>query len=246
MTDHRDEQRGSFHWPPTAEELDSIQVIEMHDVDPPPAPPARPRWYRLMEHPTIAQAGLAFASLASIGIAITSLLAPAQPTRTSSRHDAPPAPIVSGSTVPVPTAPAPAAAPTTFEHRVTYDAPPPSVAEVRAERIGARAASRPQPLRAASETQKPRAERTSVVARHAAMRDTRSGIAPRPAGSDPVSRLATKTGVSVWKAMRAVGRSFRHDREADGEWSARATRAAGARRTAAAINLAADDAPSAR
>src|SRR5689334_18222814 len=82
-----DPQRPSFNWPPTAEELDQIQVIEM------PPPPGRltrrPWWQRSLSESVMTQAAVLAGSLAAIGIALTSLLAPAQapihPNRSATR-----------------------------------------------------------------------------------------------------------------------------------------------------------------
>jgi hypothetical protein len=278
MSDDRDDQqRNSFHWPPTTEELDSIQVIEVHDDAPGATAPARAAsaaspwrawWHRMMQEAVIAQVGLAAASLAAIGIALTSLLAPAQPSArtkntarvaatapaaaaatstTSSTSASTSTPAPGGAAASTASAPSQVAAadPTQFQHMVTFAPPPPALEQVRAERQaranGARAgehgeltpseelaAAREERAAARSESaggssgsrqiataaalpaekalsQRPRAPvratRQTVVARHATA----------PAGSDPVSRLATRTGLSVWKAMRAVGRSLKPD-----------------------------------
>jgi hypothetical protein len=239
MADDRDEQQThNFHWPPTSEELESIQVIEVHDEAPvraaTPIVAWRAWWHRMVQEAVIAQVGLAAASIAAIGIAVTSLLAPAQPAARAAKNDSVPAPVIASATVPVATAPAPAM-PSTFQHRVTFDTPPPAVEQVREERearvttprVNAIPVAAPTPVRKVTPRPQPSEKRVAK------------------AGKDPVSRFAVHTGLSVWKAMRAVGRSFKRD--ADEGWSARpATRAGAGRRTAAAVNLAADDAPSAR
>jgi hypothetical protein len=327
MTDDHDDQRNSFHWPPTSEEMDSIQVIEVHDdaadaqrarasdgrASGGRASVARSWWHRMIEEAIVAQVGLAAASFAAIGIAVTSLLAPAQPAARTAKREATSAPIVAPSTAPSATGTAPAQTlpeASTFQHRVTFDAPPPALEQVRAEREarpraalsgaergeltpreelaaareeraaareeerttasgrdaahGARASAARESLASASTSrrgargsaapqgntsltnEKPRAGtragQTTLVARHAGSRATPA----RPdAGTDPVSRVAKQAGTSVWKAMRAVGRSFSH--AGDDDWAPRpATRSAASRRTAAAVDLAADDAPSAR
>jgi hypothetical protein len=260
MSDARDR----FNWPPTAEELDSIHVIEMHDVPAasrqlvPRAPTVPVRvnmplvtpagdhapsaWQRFVDRSTLAQGGLLAASLAAIGLAVTSLLAPAQPV-VRAQDDARPALAAY--------APAPLSADTT-------PAVPSASPKLPRFRTPAVAPGASALLPHDDEQESPASDETPVATGRA---DTVSEVSPRPtnshwvnrraarraaAGSDPVSRFATRTGTSVWRALRVVGRSWR--RNDDGRvWASRPrARAAIARRTAAAVDLEAGAAPSAR
>ena len=217
-----DQQRPSFHWPPTAEELDSIQVVEVHDDEAPA--PAPVWWQRSLGESVMAQAGVLAASLAAIGIAVTSLLAPAQPPphqpRAITRAAQKPALL---SAVAVNPAAVPLVAPITPSRVPDTNAPPPVFPPL------ATAQAAPQP-RLTSAPPEP-------VRRHVVRR--------REAASDPVSRFAAHTGKSVWGALRAVGRSFKGD---GGErWTSRSmARAGGGRRTAGAAGLSAENVPSDR
>ena len=220
MTDEQsDQQRHSFHWPPTAEELDSIQVIEVHHDEAPAPSPAW--WQRSLGESVMAQAGLLAASLAAIGIAVTSLLAPAQPVphqpRTIMRVVQKPALLravaVGPAAVPLVASITPSRVPDIYAPPVVEALPAAPLPRVTVER--------PEP-----------------VHRHLVRRSE--------AASDPVSKFAVHTGKSVWGAMRAVGRSFRRD-SAEQRWTSRSmARAGGGRRTARAVDLAAENVPSDR
>ncbi len=275
----------SFHWPPTTEELESIQVVAMsdlsreaqhrtpshamvratlsqrtrlaklaHDRDqqlaaPPPALASR-RWF---DGPVAAQAGLVAASLAAIGVAATSLLSPPQPVTSHAATKAPSAMTASAHApepaIAFPIAPvsprSPEAQPTTTAARAASDT---------AHGIASTAASRP--LEAVEPTPTPVSTRADARAdarplhwnwtgsgkasAYKATHARRGSAEVRPAGSDPVSRFATKTGSGVWKVMRAVGRSFKRSDEPALE-SRAPTRSASARRMAAAIALEAEN-----
>lgn len=244
MTDHdpqHQDRPGSFHWPPTTEELESIQVVEvdLRDEAATTTAAARPpRWpwlHRLMEGSVIAQAGLAAASLAAIGIAVTSLLVPAQPAGRSARIDAQ-RPAAAVSNVTATSAPAslaakqsPATIATGMAGASAAPTPPSASASTPAFRpmveleLERRTITRPPRNDAADQPRVAvRLANASVssVDRHrtsAAPAASRVQAAPRRAGKDPVSRFAAKTGTSIWKAMRAVGRSFSHQRDADND-----------------------------
>jgi hypothetical protein len=241
----------SFHWPPTSEELESIEVVAMSDLARERSMQLVPRrqqqvqqkpsaaWRRRFEGPVVAQAGLAAASLAAIGIAVTSALAPTPPAK-AARGGAAVAPSAFTATATPTSTPAPA---------ITFSPSPrtPSVPPANASE----AASQATPIAAATARSR---TATLVDSTRTARTDTRPiiiwsgkasahGGAPtprrvlggtRPAGSDPVSRLAARTGTGVWKVMRAVGRSFKREDVT--------TRSANARRTAAGANLATDNA----
>jgi hypothetical protein len=279
----------AFNWPPTMEELESIQVLAMHDVPEESqqlAPPTRreiaqtattrtglvmplvsPRdervrrstWRRLIEDSVVAQAGLMAASLAAIGIAVTSLLSPAQPATRHARSETPPA-LATPMATPAPAPPiALPAAPPAFEQMVTLETRPreespwlqPRRAKSPATMPAGPRASAPDASDAngtvprAGESTAAARERVNAAASRSSLSRPADRRAARRAGSDPVSRFAVRTGTSFWKALRVVGRSFKRDD--DRAWSSRPTaRAAVARRTAAAVDFEAGSAPSAR
>jgi hypothetical protein len=312
---------GSFHWPPTAEELDTIQVVAMSDlashplrrstqgamvrastsapvpatstpatakpaaskpaaaawnwmlprtprhverVSPPP-PPVPRRWF---DGPLVAQAGLVAVSLAAIGIAVTSALAPAQPASHARTSNAPSAIAAQASDAAITMPPARLQATSQQAARLGATPATGSTGPSRAEadesgslltrtsvagrpvaqrgmdlaggsaaartRAGgatgssassARGSSEPRPVIIWSGKRPAQTQRASQVSTRNA-----SGRAA-PAGSDPVSRFAARTGSGLWKAMRAVGRSFKRDEDA--LWTSRsAARSGSVRRTA--------------
>jgi len=86
--EHDPQQRSSFHWPPTAEELDTIQVVDMQGR-PLPLPGTHRHWRTGVAKVSIAQLGVLAGSLDAIGIALTSMLAtPAQPVGRAARGQA--------------------------------------------------------------------------------------------------------------------------------------------------------------
>jgi hypothetical protein len=235
--EHEPQQHSSFHWPPTAEELDTIQVVDMQGR-PLPLPGTHRHWRTGVAKATIAQLGVLAASLAAIGIALTSMLAtPAQPSARATRAQAPAA--VTHAVTPTP-APAGVASvddsaafvadsTPAFRPMVTLELEKPSAADVRPE----------SPVK----TREARVQFASVrprPTREARMAERR--FARREAPRDPVAKFAVQTGLSVWKAMRVVGRTLKH--QGDAEYFA--TRSAAARRTAKAGGLQAENAPSDR
>jgi hypothetical protein len=246
MADEHDDQRSSFHWPPTAEELESIQVVEMSDGTPYKSRRAKRAWWRKpFGESTLAQAGTLAASLAAIGIALTSLLAPAQPVVRAAKNEAR-APLaaqpVAGAT-PTAVATTSAPAPVPFRPMVTLDVEKPSPSEIHAPQPRTATAAAAAATAAAVEPRETSARPVSMRApAHAERRVARR----TDAGRDPVSKFAVHTGVSVWKAMRAVGRSLKRDGD-QSYWASRSTvRAGGGRRTASAADLRGDSAPSDR
>lgn len=253
--EHEPQQQSSFHWPPTAEELDTIQVVDMQGR-PLPLPGTHRHWRTGVAKASIAQLGVLAGSLAAIGIALTSMLAqPAQPAasraargQASAVATAAPTPsprpesrTANGATASVDDSAAFVAdAEPAFRPMVTLEVEKPSTADVR--RPKDREARGSDPLRdgrSAATAGRARAQLVSTqprptrVARMAGRRE-----APR----DPVAKFAVHTGLSVWKAMRVVGRTLKH--QGDEEYFA--TRSAGARRTARAAGLQAENAPSDR
>jgi hypothetical protein len=220
--EHEPQQQPSFHWPPTAEELDTIQVVDMQGR------PVRPgdtrRWRTGVAKASIAQIGVLASSLAAIGIALTSMLTtPAQPVGKTAKVETKvtaPAPLAANTVAP--TAQTPTAQPSTFVPMVTLDIEKPTAADIH----GSQVSTTPAP--------------TQTIARAEPRRTLPS---PRRVTTqrDPVSRFAVHTGLSVWKAMRAVGRTIKHQGD-----EAYFTRSAGGRRTARAVSLQAENAPSDR
>jgi hypothetical protein len=264
--EHDPQQQSSFHWPPTAEELDTIQVVDMQGR-PLPLPGTHRHWRSGVAKTGIAQLGVLAASLAAIGIALTSMLAtPAQPVSRAARGSASAVAITASTPSPRPSPPqtgarekeegqraaaaADSIAATTtavddsaafvadaepaFRPMVTLEIEKPSAADVRPQsRMKNREAREGWPR--AADTAGPQlvSSRPARVARMAGRRE-----APR----DPVAKFAVHTGLSVWKAMRVVGRTLKH--QGDEEYFA--TRSAAARRTAKAVRLHAENAPSDR
>jgi hypothetical protein len=220
--EHDPQQQPSFHWPPTAEELDTIQVVDMQGR------PVRPgdtrRWRTGVAKASIAQIGVLAGSLAAIGIALTSMLAtPAQPVVKTAKVEtkvetkaAAPAPLAANAVA--------STAPTsTFVPQVTLDLERPTAADVRPQF----STPPPAPVRYIARTE-PRRIPPS----------TRRVNTQR----DPVSKFAVHTGLSVWKAMRAVGRTIKHQ----GDEAYFTTRSGAGRRTARGVGLQAENAPSDR
>jgi hypothetical protein len=278
MADEHEDQRSSFHWPPTTEELESIQVVEMHDGAPykgrRPTPASKQAQQQQVwsgkpfGESSLAQAGVLAASLAAIGIALTSLLAPAQPpVRTTARNEAraplatqpvPAQPVAAqpvaaaaSTTVATPAATPSAVEPEPFRPMVTLDVEKPSPSEIRRSRPRAAGPAANRTAAAASSVVasaavEPRAGIARPVSTRTPDRAERRLARRTDAGQDPVSKFAVRTGTSVWKAMRAVGRSLKRDGD-QSYWATRSTaRAGGGRRTAAVTNLGADIAPSDR
>ena len=143
--EHEPQQQSTFHWPPTPEELDTIQVVDMQGR------PVRPgdtrRWRTGVAKASIAQVGVLAASLAAIGIALTSMLAtPAQPTASrAARGEAAAAVTATATSSPRPSPPQAAAAAASvddsaafandstpaFRPMVTLEIEKPSAADVR-------------------------------------------------------------------------------------------------------------------
>jgi hypothetical protein len=240
--EHDPQQQSSFHWPPTAEELDTIQVVDMQG-QPLPLPGTHRHWRTGVAKASIAQLGVLAGSLAAIGIALTSMLAhPAQPTTRAARGQAS---VAVADKAPSPPQVAERAAASTpsvddsaafvadagpaFRPMVTLDIEKPSPADVRPQSPVKNREARVQLASA-----QPRPARVTRVAERR--------FAKREAPRDPVAKFAVHTGLSVWKAMRVVGRTLKH--QGDEEYFA--TRSAGARRTAKAAGLQAENAPSDR
>ncbi len=242
---HDEDRRPSFHWPPTAEELESIEVLDMSGEKPAQSPrphlvlpPRRMRssarmkpagLHRRVEESVVTQAALLAASLAAIGIAVTSLFAPAQPVGRAPKTDARTAGVT----------PAPAPTPTTASAEPALSQPAfrPMVT-LELEKPTPRLQTEPKPPAAPPPTVAAVTERSTVSEPRARTHEPRRNIRSASAspGRDPVSRFAVRTGVSVWKVMRAVGRSLKRD--SDQNWSSRpTTHSADARRTAGAADL---------
>jgi hypothetical protein len=220
MAEHEDQQqRPSFNWPPTTDELNAIQVIEMH---PRASQPTRPWWQRSFGESVMAQAAVLAGSLAAIGIALMSLIAPAQPIPHASKPQTS-APLLAF-----------AIAPTTA----------PLVRAVASTRIAgdtAHAAPNAEFASSADQESLDARARTEAGVRRLASREERLSRRTR-VGADPVSRFAIETGRSMWKGLRQFGRSLKRDADYE-RWSSRSTTA---RRTAGAIDLGADNGPSDR
>jgi hypothetical protein len=252
--EHDPQQQPSFHWPPTAEELDTIQVVDMQGR------PVRVgdtrHWRAGVAKATLAQIGVLAGSLAAIGIALTSMLAaPAQPVVKAANVEpkvAAPAPLSANAIAS--TAPTSGSQTPMFVPMVTLDIERPSAADIRGQQPQASTrdarehAPRGADAAAAGVGGGAGVASASGAAALASARPTRVArtaerrFAKREAGKDPVSKFAVHTGLSVWKAMRAVGRTLRH--QGDEEYFA--TRAAAVRRTARAVSLQAENAPSNR
>jgi hypothetical protein len=315
--EHDPQQQSSFHWPPTAEELDTIQVVDMQG-QPLPLPGTHRHWRTGVAKASIAQLGVLAGSLAAIGIALTSMLAhPAQPAASrAARGQASAVATAAPTPSPRPSPPQTGArekegehaaaaadslsaragsdresagAPTAvddsaafvadstpaFRPMVTLEIEKPSAADVRpqsrakaresrsqidgasaeAAAYGGRDAGGSRPTVAAGAAsgsfandgataggRRARAARPQLAS--AQTRPTRVArmAGRREAPRDPVAKFAVHTGLSVWKAMRVVGRTLKH--QGDEEYFA--TRSAGARRTAKAAGLQAESAPSDR